>query len=432
MEACFHCKTHQARPANSSFRRNGQYILIDLTTADAVDWEALRSETPGMNPAVGEDIRAKAALRQLLFIYVSQLAKESLSILGYSITVKDPKDANPVMPSLPPVSVSTQTMPASVDSGSPGKSGDSNAFLFLEMAGDVTGRTAPLNALEGSYAWVRDDESGVMLIGKESLWDRFFVGHLKFINEEALVLVNKLGRWVETGGKEGGSVGDAIPWSLTDSSFPNNLEWTSRDQTSASFSWHDGKKNDKSDWGFGWTSHKREQWDASVKTNVRMDPGTNHLTVNNSISFQYQQANDSTHGRGDTISDLRTEAASVDWDLILAFNSVKGGVLGFDVQVQNLKCSCNLSTQTFGVFQALFGGIIVDDKGKEIMESLIESRMNQIDLAGLVSKALKEQSQFVFPGGGTFFMKDPTFTPDYDLRVSLNYQQRRENQGVTK
>ncbi|KAI0699747.1 hypothetical protein C8T65DRAFT_742367 [Cerioporus squamosus] len=57
---------------------------------------------------------------------------------------------------------------------------------------------------------------------------------------------------------------------------------------------------------------------------------------------------------------------------------------------------------------------------KKYLDGIAVGRLN---LVHDVAEASKTHSQFVFPGGGVFFIKDPLFNDDGDVVVGLTYKQ---------
>jgi hypothetical protein len=57
------------------------------------------------------------------------------------------------------------------------------------------------------------------------------------------------------------------------------------------------------------------------------------------------------------------------------------------------------------------------------MKKHVESRVVNESMAEGIKEALNGQQQFVFPGGGTFMMKDPSFNAEGDLLIGLNYKE---------
>ncbi|KAH7240280.1 uncharacterized protein BKA55DRAFT_577254 [Fusarium redolens] len=48
------------------------------------------------------------------------------------------------------------------------------------------------------------------------------------------------------------------------------------------------------------------------------------------------------------------------------------------------------------------------------------------DTAKQLSDALNGQGRFVFPGGGTFDIKDPIFSNNGDVLIGLSYRQGKD------
>lgn len=130
-----------------------------------------------------------------------------------------------------------------------------------------------------------------------------------------------------------------------------------------------------------------------------------------------------------TISTTQTEGASVVWDAVISLASVADGALGYTVTVNNPSCEVKKSTNNSDIFNFIFGGETVHTQLQEIIKNLVTDNFQKSDLGTQIAHELRTQSQFVFPGGGTFFMKAPKFTSDGDLRVWLSYKQSSEGQG---
>jgi hypothetical protein len=402
-----------------------QQIIIDVGTSDVLNFDLAHSVTPGLNPANGKDIKQKKVLSDFLYLYLQELSNGNHNVLGYAVTIEEVALKPEDKPSLPPVLVKLQTMPYEAAANPAiATSNERDAFLFCEMIGDTTGRSAPANALEGAYAWCQPPNFGTMLISRASVWDRYFRDKICFLNSESIFLLNQVGVWAQSEGKKGGTPGEVPAWDLTvgDFPFPEGTpppSWTSTTDTSAHYEWKGSKEiKPPRKWDGPSISYTTT---SSSTVDVKIDLAANRFVVEGKLSYHYEDAFSHSTNYGFTSQQIHN-TAEVQWILKLAFNSAGAGHLGFDEPVIEVpECTCKKWRDQQGLFEMIFGGQFINQQLGELMTKVIKDRIASSKLVDHVRDGLKQQAGFVFPGGQTFKMKDPTFTHDGDLTVGLMY-----------
>ena len=109
--------------------------------------------------------------------------------------------------------------------------------------------------------------------------------------------------------------------------------------------------------------------------------------------------------------------------LFRSLTSVRDGALGVDT-TPTYSVSEGPQTSVDWTGKSNVGGTYpTQGEMRQSMKEYLDRVMEKLDLATDVAEAFETHSQFVFPGGGTFFMKDPQFNEDGDVVVGLTYKQ---------
>lgn len=392
-------------------------LLLDFTTADLMSFDPELTKTPGLEVPLGQDPDRDDKIGSFVRVYLKELQlKTDHNILGYAVTVPDPSVANPIAPSFPPTSVQFQTMAYSGDIPAKVQPGGLDCFLFLEMTDK---RAAPHTLIDWTWNWVQPPSSppsprqgGCMVIAKANFWDAFFVERATFLNRMALDMLNRVGWAIDN--QATSSIGGAdLGWTLTDSKpSDSDLSWKSKTATSMKWDWshHTEERS-----GF------RPYWhDSDTQVTVELD------TKNNAINFSanthiWRENHEVTPINRTTKVEKCKINATMKWGFVFTLTTVADGALGVSTKASYSPPQTSVSkeqTSNFGHFEVQSDAEL-SANAKEHLDSV----MGQIDLVHDVAEAFKNHSQFVFPGGGTFFMKDPTFNEDGDVIVGLTYKQ---------
>ncbi|TFK83098.1 hypothetical protein K466DRAFT_666080 [Polyporus arcularius HHB13444] len=392
-------------------------LLMDFTTADLMSFDPELSKTPGIEVPLGKDPERDDKIGSFIRIYLEQLELSTdHNILGYAVTVPDPSVANPIAPSFPPTSVQFQTMAYQGDLPKKVLPGGLDCFLFLEM---TQNRTAPHTVIDWEWNWVQPPssppgprEGGCMVLAKSVFWDAFFVGRATFLNRMALDMLNRVGWAIDN---QYSTIGDDdLPWSLTDSDPPDSaLAWTSA-ATSTTQTW-DWNCTTSSDDPFRPYTHKSD-------TQVTVELDTENNAINFSANTHVWRENHIIIEAGSQAEDdVCTIDATVQWGFVFTLTSVAKGALGVSVAASYSppKTSVTMKKDSnYGHFE-----VQSDSELSANAKAHLDCVMGKLDLVDDVANAFKNHSQFVFPGGGTFFMKDPAFNDAGDVVVGLTYQQ---------
>ena len=290
------------------------------------------------------------------------------------------------------------------------------------MIGGAGSRPQPVNALEGAHAWCQPPDVGMMVVSRSAIWDHYFRDRFRFVSREAVLLLNQVGVWALSEGKEGGTPGEALAWKLTDTDNPFHdtaappPEWTSFTDTSARHEWRGEKKKAPG----GWVGPRNNTTTTSSSlVVVSIAPNTNHLLVECTLSYHFEDAYSHNTKHSNTSYQIHTRA-DLKWTMKLAFTSVQAGHLGFDdpvIDISEFTCRKNRDSQ--GPFELIFSGTTEDTRATELISRIIRERVEASNLVEHVRDDLQKQAGFVFSGSKQLKMKKPTFSPDGDLTVAL-------------
>ncbi|KAG6853601.1 hypothetical protein C0991_002924 [Blastosporella zonata] len=381
-------------------------LLFNFTSPYISNFDRGYSSTPGLDLTEGEQNKEKLNLGNFLKEYLLDLKKSGNNVVGYSVIVKSPQP-NPIA-TYPPTSVKFQTMGHHVGGGpNPEARSGRNLFFFLHK---VDNHTMPTYDLTFSGNWVAGESDGTMAISKQLIWDRYLLPKLASINLEALHTLNKLLHWAKAGLENIDATRTSYDWQLTTKiqDKPTVCNWTKIDPKGADFEWN----------GFGVLDEgsRIHSMRSKVTSTVRWVTGSNVITISGKSRVEEQMSI-----KGSQTVNITKPV--LDWGLTLTLNSVKDG--GLEVVVAELKdtpkISCDASTD-YGLFSLIFGDS-KEDKIAEKVKQVMEKEMKKENLAATIASLIQGQNCFVFPGGGTFFIKNPVFNERGDLLVGLSYKQ---------
>ncbi|CCO29719.1 hypothetical protein RSOLAG1IB_05969 [Rhizoctonia solani AG-1 IB] len=407
-----------------SIERTGSYslsqILIDLGTANVVNFDFSRSITPGL---VESEETKKRALEIFMKVYINQLAEGGHNILGYAITAAKPSEG-----SLAPVSVALQVMPCADGPDVSTETRQNDSLLFLEMVGSLNGRGSPPFPLSGSRMWFPEQATAVMLVHRSAFWERFLAQNLSFLLSDAFRLTNSIAHWLK-----GDNIKDEITqeeaWIISD---PGNKDstyhWDSIGDRSANFHRSQKWNIPKHDITWQGSSVDDKEVTSDVTVDANITPGTQSITVETKIKYYY------VHSHTDTFIDMslgspnvptatstETIDADISWTTKLTLNSVSMGKLAVVANVEgNPNFTCNVSDHAQGLIGQLANEKKLNQHATqrvtEYLKSVTESSGR---IQALAQAGLRVYPHFVLSGGGSYMMKSPTFTSDCDLQVTL-------------
>ncbi|KAJ6489740.1 hypothetical protein C8R45DRAFT_929058 [Mycena sanguinolenta] len=374
-------------------------LLFNFTTADLVSFDRDLSSTPGITKPLGADSVRDDALSRLISMYLrDQVQAPGHNVLGYAITVPDPAKTNPTAPSFPPTSVRFQTM--AHQPSAPG----SDCILFLEMTGNHQFPTQPY--IGWTWNWISEEKldsrhAGCMVLSKENFWDKFFVPHATILNRFTLEMVAAI--WVFCVGDQ--FVAFPVP-GLDPNQVPDSkLGWTTSSTRKSTYSWD--------------AEYKDSITTREAHATVDVDFDTAAKTIRTS-SKCILSVEDVVFESGPNREDFRkTVSANVTWSFAFTLNDVANGGLGLSIAAETPAVTIK-AVLTIGD-KPDDADSDYEDKLRRAVEQMVSGSAPGLEWA--VDNAFNHQSQFVFPGSGTFFMKDPTFNESGDIVVGLVYQQ---------
>ena len=107
--------------------------------------------------------------------------------------------------------------------------------------------------------------------------------------------------------------------------------------------------------------------------------------------------------------------AKVTYAMTLTLNTIVTGGLEVVVTQDMPQCECTFSATEYAWTPSL------NERFGEKLKAGMQASISYDDLQKGLTAALNGQSQFVFPGGGVFEMKNPVFSKGGDLLVELAY-----------
>jgi hypothetical protein len=364
-------------------------LLLDFGEPGLIQFDRSKSTIPGPVDADKEFF-----LGRFLQYYIAHLQATGKTVLGYAVTVPDPKIANRLAPSFPPTLVKHQTMCFQSETRT-GPSG-SDMFMFLEMTGEEP--KFPGGPLKISGNWVTPGIHGTMAICKWNFWDRYLFDHLKPFNSIVLDMVNRLKICAEK--EEQLRDDEKFEWSCTNKPRPSNdsLGWIGV-ANGADFSWS-GRH------------YSEEFMESTVTTELRWTAGSNQIKLKVNVHLERQ-----TTSGGASSGITNVTHIYVNRELTLSLNSVLKG--GLAVVVEEAPPKVWAEGHKSWLFLELSSGQVPERMMKHVETRLVKE---DHDLVKGLEDALNGQKHFIFPAGGTFAMKDPVFNAEGDLLIGLNYE----------
>ena len=118
-----------------------------------------------------------------------------------------------------------------------------------------------------------------------------------------------------------------------------------------------------------------------------------------------------------------------------SFRAVEGGRLAVGIKTEKEEVDASCKVDVYGAYDEFIKVPVIGPSQDELIRGLTGTKMYEYQTRKLVKEqashsmeilsdleaALNGQGQFVFPGGGTFDMKDPIFNKAGDLMIGLAY-----------
>ncbi|KAJ1547480.1 hypothetical protein HK096_002709 [Nowakowskiella sp. JEL0078] len=378
-------------------------LLLDFQTADLAEYDQEKSKLIGLTP--GLEVKQKTYLLMYLTDYIESLKTGSHGILGYAITVKKPELANLTASSFPPTSLKFQIYPylSGGDANAPKIPGSGyNMLLFLQMTG---GRKIPADILNWSGNWIAPSPpsnlmmAGTMAICKQNFWDGLLLPVLEDINKLTVQGANAI-------------FIDAMSLNPSDPDLQlHDFSWKSSNKGSLTFDYTKSKEKKY----FG-GSEKAEN---SIDNQILWTAGSPVIKISGNANIKISTEEDPTSSFGSVLFESKT--ANIDWNFTLTLSSVNDGSLTVNASEPQVTASSSHELAPTNLFGITFSSGF--DKATIELQNNLESKIDIDNITKTIKNTLNGQNKFVFPGGGTFSMKNPLFNDESDLLVELTYNQ---------
>jgi hypothetical protein len=420
-------------------------LLIDFGTADlsSFSWKysrmpPFRTDDDTNNEEIGSiDIAMQAYIKNCLG------SEGPHNVLGYALKVKEGID--------PPATFTPKLVRLQIVDSKPVDGvilseqalQNRNAFCFTEMTGKKDEVVAfPDADLQWSGNWFYGSVHGTFVLTRSLFLEKFIVPKLAIYNEKIMDLANET--WHRTTDPECTN----FPWALSKDGRPGpeKLQWTviPRDnkgnstlsdvlskfgfpnfldrptgRIAAGFSWSERWDRNKGKLDFKWAQ-------SQVYNVLSWNPGCGWLTIETSMTLI------DSREEVDILNSMLSQRPSIDKstssvEILLTTNiilsNIEDGKLKVIVETAPPIVKANVSSWTGDALKRLFNGDPAKrnaDLASRVREK-VRSVFQGVEIREKVQNELNSTEKFVFPGGGTFKMKDAIFNNAGDLAVALTY-----------
>ncbi|CVK85610.1 uncharacterized protein FMAN_06787 [Fusarium mangiferae] len=423
-------------------------LLIDFGTPEILNIAWDHCSTPGVPEA--QKATCRAEIRMFLGTYLeSVLLKENdHNILGYTVKIDAPPDGETVekrlkgvfekAPHFPPTSVRLQTInyrPDGREVQAGGEKSHHNAFLFTEM---TQFRKMPNQDLQWSGDWFYGGIGGTLAMSRQIFLDQYLAEKLQPAIAGPWKMANHIGNTCTQFSDE-----------VLKLDFGGDREWIlkrSRDTSlnvrrgaGVQLTYHDVDENSAR-----WGDDKEESvkplaamehyWYNKAELSCVIEPqvGTGKIVITADLKTDTQRTVKSKVGSSDfqlvckiqwsTTIDLR--AIETDAKLLVGVESKKPIV---NVDIVRDTANVDGTGEAAEQWEKWIQEAAAHRKKRPLKKSIethIEMFQNWSgNLAHNLEEALNQQGRFIFPGGGTFDMKDPIFSKEGDLLIGLTFRE---------
>lgn len=331
-------------------------------------------------------------------------------------------------PSFPPTSLRLQTINhrPDGDEARATTTNDHNAFLFTEM---TQFRKMPNDDLRWSGDWFYESIGGTMAMSNGIFVKQFLAKKLRFIAIDNYEMANQISRayalqggdWVLAGSR---LTVDQVEMAAEGSGL--KMSWTNTNKTVQS-------KVQKTPWpapdiGVEWKNT------VEIYTSIEPQVGTGKTKIESKVLVLGNQ--------NIQAGELATVGFNIyclaTWSATLDLRAVEdGGSLLVEADVSKPEVVCNVKNYTghvldkIPILNSLLDSLVKSEKDRldastASMQTGIEDFVNKMigldSIKNNIQNALNGQGRFIFPGGGTFEMKDPIFSKAGDLLIGLTYK----------
>ncbi|KAF5963692.1 hypothetical protein FCOIX_13749 [Fusarium coicis] len=423
-------------------------LLIDFGTPEILNIAWDHCNTPGVPET--QKATCRAEIRMFLGTHLeSVLLKENdHNILGYTVKVDAPsdgktaeqrlKDVSEKAPHFPPTSVRLQTInyrPDGKEVQDGGEGSDHNAFLLTEM---TQFRKMPNQHLQWSGDWFYGGIGGTLAMSRGIFLDQYLAEKLQPAISGPWRMANHIGntctefddytlKFQFRGDKE---------WILKR---PQDASLNMEQGTGAQLTYHDVDEN-FAEWGSDKLEDlrplvaKKHYWYNKAELSCVVEPqvGTGKINITMELKTDTQRTVKSNVGSSElqlackiqwsTTIELR--AIETDARLLVNVESKKPII---DVDIVKDIAKVDGTGEAAEEWERWIQEAAADRK-KWPLKERITSRIEMFEhwlgsMAHSLEEALNQQGRFIFPGGGTFDMKDPVFSKEGDLLIGLTFRE---------
>ncbi|RSL64467.1 hypothetical protein BHE90_013669 [Fusarium euwallaceae] len=417
-------------------------LLIDFGTPHILNIAWDHCKTPGVPE--GQNAKCRAEIRIFLSTHLeSVLLKENdHNILGYAIKIDPPsdgktkeqrlKEVSKDAPHFPPTSVRLQTInyrPDGVEVQVGSEKSDHNAFLFTEM---TQFRKMPTEDLRWSGDWFYSGIGGTLAMSRRIFLDQYLARKLQPAVVGPWEMANHIGKTCS-----GFPERDDPDWAL---SKPQLTTVEMKSGTGLQMIYRDVDENYKR-----WTDdkyeyvaykHRRNEhyWYNKAELSCVIEPkvGEGKITISSELNTDTQRTVKSRVGSWDF-----QMVCKIKWSTTIDLRAVETGaklLVGVesedpvvDVKIVKDDAKVDGTGEAAEDWEREMKEAAEDRKASPLEERVryhIEAfSLTSENLASSLERSLNSQGRFIFPGGGTFDMKDPIFSKEGHLLIGLTFRE---------
>jgi hypothetical protein len=419
-------------------------LLIDFGTAELSSFSWMHSSMPPLKTDKDGDNTEMGAIEEAMKTYIrNQLSSTgSHNVLGYALKVKEGVD--------PPATFTPKLFRLQVVDSKPidgvelsdQKLQNRNAFCFTEMTGKKNEVVKfPDADLKWSGNWFYGSVQGTYALTRRLFLEQFVVTKLGKYNEQIMDVANEMWHrstnpecnnfdWaLSKGGKPGA---DRFKWNVVERNDEghssagdvfkvfglSNIFDRATGRIAAAFSWSERWDRNKGGADYLWA-------ESQVCNTLSWNPGCGWLTIETSMTLidsRTEYAILKSLLIGPSI-DNKVSTVNIVFTTNIILSNIEDGKLKVVVDIAPPTVKANVSSWTTDALKRLFSGDPTQRNAD--LAHRIRDKVRSVLQAGAIRDKLQNElenvDKFVFPGGGTFRMKDAIFNNAGDLTVALTY-----------
>lgn len=423
-------------------------LLIAFGTPEILNIAWDYCNTPGVPEAQKATCRAEIRMFLSTHLETVLLKENDHNILGYTVKIDEPsegktaeqrlKEVSKKAPHFPPTSVRLQTInyrPDGKEVQAGGEKSDHNAFLFTEM---TQFRQMPNQDLQWSGDWFSNGIGGTLAMSLGIFLDQYLAEKLQPAVAGPWKMANHIGNTCTQFSDEVlklGFGGDR-EWILKR---PRDGNLNMKRGTGVQLTYHDVDENsvrweDDIRASTNYAVTNKHYWYNKAELSCVVEPqvGTGKITITTELKTDTQRTVKSEVGSSDlqlvckiqwsTTIDLR--AIETDARLLVGVESKKP-IVNVDIVKDTAKVD-GTGEEAEQWKKWIQEG--AEDRKKWPLKERIEGHIEMFEqllgnMAQNLEEVLNQQGRFIFPGGGTFDMKDPIFSKEGDLLIGLTFRE---------